>query len=280
MIHSLTRPATRRRRAPLVAARSLLPVALLVVWVGCGAETAEQRTRFALELGASAASRAGVTSDDGYQVTFDRATLLVGTIRFYSGEPLFARSGWLRGVVGASSLAGAFWAVPAARAHPGHYQEGDALAEWLEQRRVNLLAATPTPLGEAAGVTGDYRSMLLTLPKPPAGDSEQTFELELTARKGQRLVRASTSFDLAREVRGIAVDRAIGSSKDGRARVEVDLRALVARIDFEALPRASGATDAHDVIDPESQARNALSRGLISTDAFTARWIPAGSAGR
>jgi hypothetical protein len=260
----------------------------------CGVETNETRTSFELQIGATSASRSDVLSDDGYRVTFDEATLWVGPIRFYSGDPLFARAA-SRAAKGSTlaariatgmaalSLGAALLDTPSAHAHPGHYQQGDTLAEWLATQRVDLLASTPVVLGRARGVTGDYRSMSITLTEPAAAASSsgQTLGLAFTAEKDGRVVRARADFNVAREVSGVAVDPSIGANGAGVARVEVDLAALVARIDFAGLPASDPAASqdkavaAHTPIDPESQAQNALSRGVISTDAFGARWLVA-----
>ncbi|MCK5798808.1 MAG: hypothetical protein KAI47_16560, partial [Deltaproteobacteria bacterium] len=140
---------------------SLLALVLVVGVGACGGETAESRTSFDLEIVAKTLPSGGLKSDDGYTVTLREAKIVLGPLRFYSGEPLFSRRGssMTSRILLASSLAGILWDVPEAQAHPGHYQEGDTLAEWLEMRRVDLLAITPTRLGQARGVTGSYRSM-------------------------------------------------------------------------------------------------------------------------
>ena len=260
--------------------RSLTPtltIAVAMLTAGCGAETAETRVSFELELAANTRSRGPMTSEDGYAVTVQDARLRVGAIRFYSGEPLFAHNGnrrtvprwrWrpaLQRLLQASSLAGTLTSVPAAHAHPGHYQEGDTLAEWLDGANVDILAVTPVRLGTALGVSGSYRSMLVTL--RASEGSVATLQLAGEAVKGGRKVTFSAQLDYPREVRGIAVDPQIASAAQGRTRIEVDLQTVLERVRFDDLDDG-----AHVIIATGSQAENALLRGLSSTDAFTATW--------
>ncbi|MCK5799241.1 MAG: hypothetical protein KAI47_18745, partial [Deltaproteobacteria bacterium] len=120
---------------------------------------------------------------------------------------------------------------------------------------------------------GSYRSMMLALVgPPPAAIGGKTLTLAGVAKKGTRVVRFSTAFDLGRDVIGIPVDSTIATSTGGKARVEVDLRIFISRVGFDALP-VSASTQEVTTLDMSSQAYSAIYRGFVSTDAYGARWV-------
>ncbi|MFY0580877.1 hypothetical protein ACN28S_47495 [Cystobacter fuscus] len=133
---------------------SLPPALLLLVFLAsCG--TGAQRRTFPVEMTLQPMTG---PNERGWTVTPEALHVSVGPVRFYEGHVLLSRRAprfdpFLL-------LGGTAWA------HPGHYLPGDAMAEVLSTTVVDLLAASPTVLGEANAVTGDYGSMELTLPVP------------------------------------------------------------------------------------------------------------------
>lgn len=238
----------------------LAPIAPLLLAVAtataCGEEGASRLT-FPVELAASTAS--GLSNVYGYTVSIQRAELRIEALHFFAGEPLFAArpTRWeqlWRSVLG----------VGLAHAHPGHYQAGEALAELLSGKTVDLLVGAP--LGEAQGVTGLYRSARLTLGQDATlGGS---LRLEGTASKaGAPDLRFSGAVQLDDPIAGIAAGDA-NVAPPITVRLEVDLQRFVERIDFAAMTPSTAVVS----ITGGSQAENALSRGASSTAAYRFAW--------
>ena len=181
----------------------------------------------------------------GYTVTLDRAEAGLGPVRFFEGEPLFSRL--TREVMGLL--------ISTAYAHPGHYQEGSAVAELLEPRVVDLLAGV-VPLGAADGVTGAYNSAEVTFGPRPALDGA-AIRLAGTAEKdGQRITFSATLTDEVK-VEGVAFGASVDAST-AKLRISLDLLSWLDRVDF-------GALGPDGVFTPGEQPHNALARGVDNT---------------
>lgn len=212
---------------------------------GCGDESAP---RVRIDLGIDArGSNAVHETQGGWTVTVDAARLHIETIRFFEGEPLFARR-WPR-----------FELIGRAQAHPGHYVPGEALADIVTPVDLDLLAETPISL-EGNGVTGHFGSAEVAL--QPAGSSGVTAEASGRAAKGERIILFSVSTDLAVEVRGVPVESDVSESV--RFDMLVDLERWLGRIDFDTLPAATTTI----TFSAGSQAHNAFLRGVNNTSAF------------
>ncbi|MCE9671883.1 hypothetical protein LY474_29175 [Myxococcus stipitatus] len=230
---------------------------------GCGSE-AERRV-FGVEVAAQALS--SEPNERGWTVQLERAHVSIGPVRFFEGRVLLSRRAprfdWY-------SLVGG-----TAHAHPGHYVPGDAMGEVLVTRTVDLLAG-PTLLGDASAVTGEYGSLELSLPTPTAATDAQgtlaghAVRLVGTARNADGgTVRFDVVTDLRAPVAGVRFEKSLGMEA-GRVRVSVDLRKWVDRIDFATAtdPDADGVY----TFPAESQASNALVRGVEDTTAYVVTW--------
>lgn len=231
--------------------------------LGCGEDTGPRRTSFPVEV----AGRGGqaMSNDHGYTVTLSEARIHLGPVRFFSGEPLFTRAAteswpW--------RVARRILGIGLAHAHPGHYQQGEALAEVLDAATFDLLATAPGPLGQASGVTGAYRSVQVAITKT-ADLKGHSVLVRGMASKGSHAVDFSAALDLQEEVEGVAFGAQVDGTP-GRVRLEVDLSCWVERVDFSLLHRGPGAEVS---IQPGSQAENALLRGVNNTSAFKLTWI-------
>jgi len=249
-----------------------LALALAAPLGGACGESGPKRVTLPVEVAGSAA--AALANEHGYTVELTAAKAHLGPIYFFSGEPLFTRRG--------GELPPAAHSAPwhrrlwrellgggVAHAHPGHYQEGDALGEVLQPATFDLLAADSAPLGEAAGVTGRYRSAQVTLSNGADNDGHAVV-IAGTARKGDERVDFSAALDLELDVRGVAFGAEI-SDGAGRVRLTVDLARWIERVDFSALDGASGPVTI-DAATP--QADNALRRGVENTSAYLFSWHP------
>lgn len=222
---------------------------MLAVLAGCG--TGAQRRTFPVEL--TLQPMAG-PNERGWSVTPESLQLTVGPVRFYEGRVLLSRFDPFL------LLGGTAWA------HPGHYIPGEALAEVLSTTTVDLLAATPTPLGTANAVTGGYGSMELTLPSTEGG----AVRVRGTATHADgRSVRFEAALNLPRPIEGIRFEREL-AMEGGRVRITVELGRWLGRIDF-ATASAPGA-DGVSTFPTGSQAMNALVRGVEDTSAYVVTW--------
>ncbi|NOJ81933.1 hypothetical protein [Myxococcus xanthus] len=226
---------------------------------GCGSE-AERRT-FPVEVTSTPMTGA---NERGWTVTVESAHLSVGPVRFFEGRALTARRFDWYTLIGGT-----------AHAHPGHYSPGDALAEVLTTRTVDLL--TGATLGDASAVTGEYGSLELTLTAPtqatdPQGVlSGQTMRVRGTARNAEGVERrfdAMTS--LPKPIQGVRFEKSLGMEA-GHVRIAVKLGTWLGRIDFATATDSDA--DGVYTFPADSQAQNALVRGVEDTTAYVVTWV-------
>lgn len=132
--------------------RPLAPLfSMIMGFVACSAEEAPRVT---VTVQAAAGPIAAVETDLGYRVTLTEARVALNDITFtIAGE-----------VHTASSSPGLFdWLVPAAHAHPGHYQGGEVTGELRGKLIVDFLATAPTRIGIATMLIGSYTASNVTL---------------------------------------------------------------------------------------------------------------------
>ncbi|NVJ21656.1 MULTISPECIES: hypothetical protein [Myxococcus] len=243
------------RGALAVAAASSLS------FFGCGSEA--ERRAFPVEVTATTLSEE--RNERGWRIVLDSAHVSVGPVRFFEGRVLLSsrptpRFDWY-------SLIGG-----TAHAHPGHYIPGDALGELLETHTVDLLGAVSV-LGTASAVTGEYGSLELTLTTPMEtqgalqGHAVRVVGTATNPDGGQ--VRFDVNADLPKPVAGVRFEKSLGM-ETGRVRLTVDLRKWLDRIDFATAtdPDADGVY----TFPADSQARNALLRGVEDTTAYVVTW--------
>jgi hypothetical protein len=228
---------------------------------GCGSE-AERRT-FPVEV---AATRPTGANERGWTVTVESAHASLGPVRFFEGRVLLSRRAprfdWY-------SLIGG-----TAHAHPGHYVPGDAMGEVLTTATVDLL--TGASLGDASAVTGEYGSMELTLQPPTASTDAagvlggHAVRVRGTARNSDGgTVRFDAVANLPKPVAGVRFEKSLGMEA-GRVRITVDLSKWLGRIDFATATDVDA--DGIYTFPAESQAQNALLRGVEDTTTYVVTW--------
>ncbi len=243
-----------RKYAALLGALGLL--------AGCG--TGQERRTFPVEVVGQPMTGA---NEKGWTVTLESLHVSMGPVRFFEGRVLLTerrRWDWY------SLIGGTAWA------HPGHYVPGEALGEVLSTRTVDLMSAEPTLLGEASAVTGSYGSMELSLPAPTsASDAEGLLAGHGVRVRGVarhtdgREVPFEGTVDLTKPVSGIRFEREMGK-EPGRVRITVELAKWLGRIDF-------GTVTAFPDFPADSQAQNALERGVEDTSAYAVTWVEGGT---
>jgi hypothetical protein len=238
--------------------------ALALVLVSAGCDTEAERLTFPVEVTAVLVCP---PNEKGWTVTPESLHVSVGPVRFFEGRVLLSRAprfDWY-------SLIGG-----TAQAHPGHYVPGDALGEVLTTRTVDLLVG-PVDLGTANAVTGDYGSMELTLTTPTATtDAEGVLtghqvHVRGTARHTDgTTVRFDAAADLPKAIEGIRFEKTLQKAS-GRVRISVDVGTWLGRIDFATVsaPDAAGIS----TFPADSQAQNALVRGVEDTSAYVVTWV-------
>jgi hypothetical protein len=234
-------------------------ITLIAALLLAGCSTEQKPTSFPVEISASVPS--GPT-EVGWTVQLDAAFASVGPVRFYPGHVLLAdrvkRWMWMP-----------FGGV--AQAHPGHYIPGEALAEVLNRKVIDLLSASPVVLGVADGVTGDYGSLQLSLLPPVEGIDTQgvlgghSLRLKGTAQKDAQSVTFDAFVDLSAPIEGIRSEATVGEGST-RVRIDFHLKRWLDRVDF------STATGSPATFADGSQALNALFRGASDTGAYVVTW--------
>lgn len=173
---------------------------IAVMSFSCGeATTTGKRVTLRTEIVAAPELDQPFTTDTGWTVELQHASLSLGALYFFDGAPAFAMHG--RGV--RQTLA-AILGSSVARAHPGHYVAGTATGQMLMAEEV-ALSTTPLALSDGEGVTGTYRSARLVFDDA----SEAAASLRGTASKEGKTVHfvLSASFsDVARSVKQGKVD--------------------------------------------------------------------------
>lgn len=173
--------------------------------------------------------------------------------------------------------------LPVAHAHPGHYGEGFAKGQMLQESSLDLLAgAVPLPAGN--GVTGVYRSGTFAFSPALAGPHVQrlqghTVVVKGVATKGDSAVHflIDVDFDDIRArtrdglVQGCVFDEA-NVNGDGLINLAVKPRVWFNLVDFAGLP--PGAAEAPTRIPKEATAHIAFVLGLVQLNAYRFSFSP------
>lgn len=273
----------------LALARTLPPTSLAALAgvvvasalaAGCGSD-ATSGARVSLDTIATATAIRGApfTTSRGWSVTLSAATVSLGAIYYYEGAPLFAeaaRGRW-------PWLERAAWlvTVPVARAHPGHYAEGDVRGQSLGGATVDLLSG-PADLPRGEGVAGRYRSASVSL-APDTGGAlgghlavvEGTATKDMLVRHFRVVVDGS---DFSAEGGVVRVDGCSFEEAevdgDGRVTLTIALETWVDPVDFTDLDE--GAAEAPAIMAPSTTARRELLRAIRSASAYRFRFAPEG----
>jgi hypothetical protein len=136
---------------------------LLLAVVSCA--DAEEPARVQLPVIVNGGGVTPVQTDLGYEVTLTEVRMAIDNLEFMVGGETHAASLWQR----CSS-----WLLPAAHAHPGHYEGGDVTGELRGHFIVDLLGGGG-PMGMATLIVGSYTSSNFTfgIATPSDGSSAE-----------------------------------------------------------------------------------------------------------
>lgn len=179
-------------------------------------------------------------------IRLDEARLQLGALTFFEGGALFSRRSVVDEVLSFAS----------ARAHPGHYTPGEALADMPVVGVIDLLATTPQVV-PADGLSGAYGSLTVPL---VAGD---TLVLAGAIVGLDDDVAFTATLDFPFDVEGVAC--VVDEMRGRRVHLDVQVPELVRRIDTDLLPIVA---DAPIDLGVDGQARNALERALEAQTTF------------
>lgn len=212
-----------------------LRLLLSILVCGCG-QPGAVHTTFDVALTASGASS---VTDSGWTVTVTRAHASLTAMRFFAAA-----------VTRGPNLLG--WVYSTAWAHPGHDQNGAALAEIIVPIEVDLLSGN-SPWATANALTGQYHSARLEL-------ASGGFTLEgLATRNGQSVPFQFTYSPMA-PIDSLGFQHDIDPSS-GRVLLTFRLDALLSRCDFQMGTATDGA------------AFNGFIRGVRDSATYEVQWI-------
>jgi hypothetical protein len=210
----------------------------------------------------------------GWDVTLTKAMLSTGPLYYFDGAPPLVQ---LRARSLRQFALGAF-GVATAHAHPGHYQQGNALGQMLESWSVDLLAG-PTDLPVGDGVTGTYRSARFSFIEPPVGPMASELadhaaivegRAERAGEDARRFVATATLAEIEHSAAEGHVDGCEFTELDidryGRVTVTVNPKVWLDLVDFSELQPAVG--DAPSEFPADSQPRIAFAQGLAQLSAY------------
>jgi len=249
---------------------ALLMIVAALLWLamscdeGTGAQRVELETFLVGIGGAEPFENVPPSGAEPWTVTLDAAFAALGPVYLFEGDPLLTRL--FQRLL-----------LPRAYAHPGHYQEGAAMGEVLDQRVLDLLAPEPTRLGLMKAVTGECHSAQVGIGTADVGiagaESLEGHALLLrgvATREDSEAIRFQAWLDLDVYIEGIAFEHEI-DDQPGRIVVEVDLQRWLRRVDF-ATAEPGDTPESPALLSEGTQAHNALMRGVDNTLAYQLRW--------
>lgn len=262
----------RDRRGFSFASWLALPLAL-----SCSGTTPDQ----ALELRTEVASNAEMPFENafGWRVEIEGAWMSIGSLRLLEGQPLGLRS------PGRGSW-WSDWLVGTAHAHPGHFHEGDVVAEMLTPRSVDLRVVNE--LAPSAAVAKQPHSGKLTFHDAAAEPHAENLDGQLVVVVGRAL--RTTAEEITEEryfvahasLEELATEGGVADvtgcpfegerlARGGTLRLEVDVALWFDQVDFDGLE--VGVREAPTALSEDPRASGGFVRGLRKASAYRFRFF-------
>jgi hypothetical protein len=246
--------------------------ATAVVLDACSSDsTTGKRVTYTLGA-ASPDAKDGFTNALGWQVTLDTAVVAVGPTYFFDGESLF----------GADNRTWNPFAISIAHAHPGHYQEGNAMGQVLQGAAIDL--KNPDLAQPGDGVSGNYRSARFTFQKGVAGTAAAALGANVIVLAGTATKAAETRsfrFELDEVDVGDEVGKPIVEGcaftpeptdveSNGKVTVAFAVHTWMDQVDFSLLPTGPVTGP----VDKTTLPFRAVSRGVKEAATYTYAFKP------
>ena len=234
--------------------RSGILAPLLAVLLGAtGCPAGDEPDLVRVDIEAASTADGPFTTDRGYDVTLDVATITLGELHFHEPKD-----------VGELTAATPFrWLTgPAvARAHPGHDMSGDVRGELTGTWTIDLLAE-PALLGQGTFYEGSYETASFVLARP---DGATTLVLTGTADDGSGPHHFDLHADHEQTILGIPFETELDADAMPAVILLVDPAAILAHLDFSELDSDGDGT----VTVADEGVSNPLLFGLESNVTYT-----------
>lgn len=243
-----------------------------------GSGTSGKRIVLQVDATSNPAAKSSFLAASGWNIKLSKAFVGLGGLYFFNGAAA-AVGRFDAPAPRHRSLNFATWLlIPTAHAHPGHYQPGDALGQFLGAAVVDVLAPQ-VRLGLGDGVTGLYRSARVTLKAPTAETGPlgtQVAFAEGEASKGGKTV----FFRLAADTADVAASAVSGNvdgcefeatdvSSDGTVTLTIDPTVWFQLVDFTNVAPGTAATPTEPAKGTDAQLGFAIGLAQIGAYRFT-----------
>lgn len=203
-----------------------------------------------------AATLPTTANSEGWTTEVTALEVSLAAVRFYEGEPLVRRLG--------RDLLGLFEGT--ALAHPGHYDPGEALGEWLGHVDADLLHG-PFAIGTVDAFTGEIHSGWLQYGPLASGGS---FHVAGVARHGEETRPFDVRLTIPSALSGITGTETL-TTTPRPAVLRLDLPTMLDVADFSTT--VDSDSDGTFEFPENSQAHNALVRGTLDVGAYSFTWV-------
>lgn len=240
----------------------ILFIVSIAFFLHCGSETEGGLVSFNIVFDPVETS---LVADDQSKLTISLATINLKEMTIHENIHLAAAE---KSFVREAFDAFYDWIIPSADAHPGHSAEGDTLASYSGIKKVDLLQGDQN-FGLLEGVSGNIAFGRFVFSSEQGG----AIEISVTIKRDDCQKSFSLTIALDEELAEIPIDSDDSESmRSGALKIKVDLYQWLGRIDFAEL--CAQSTTETLTIDEDSQAYNALVRGIKTKDAYQLRMVP------
>ncbi len=252
-------------------------LSLAVLLEGCdgdGEPTGGKRVVLHTRVEVDSAAKTAFSTAFGWNVTLEGALLSTGPLYYFDGPPALVSFDTPR----RSEYAMRWLGLGTAHAHPGHYQEGNALGQMLDGASIDLWAG-PATLADGEGITGTYRSARFSFRVPGEGPLSEAFGGNVavafgTAQKDGEETRTFRAVAALSDVEKSASEgqvegcelNEVAVEDDGTIKVVIKPQVWLDLVDFAQIE--VGSTDEPAELPNDAQPGIAFAQGLAQLSAY------------